>query len=67
MDTSLQPVEQTERIYSLDILRGIVLLGILLMNIIGFGLVNHTDPTVSGGAEGLNLYAWMATSMLNLL
>lgn len=61
--TSLVPVEQTERIYSLDILRGIVLLGILLMNIIGFGLVNHTDPTVSGGAEGLNLYAWMTTSM----
>lgn len=34
--TSLLPVEQTERIYSLDILRGIVLLGILLMNIVGY-------------------------------
>lgn len=60
---SLVPVEQTERIYSLDVLRGIVLLGILLMNIVGFGLINHSDPTVSGGAEGLNLYAWMTTSM----
>ncbi len=60
---SLLPVEQTERIYSLDILRGIVLLGILLMNIIGFGLVNHSDPTVSGGVNGWNLYAWKTTSM----
>lgn len=61
--TSLMPVEQTDRIYSLDILRGMVVLGILLINIIGFGLVHHTDPTVSGGSEGWNLYAWMTTSM----
>jgi uncharacterized membrane protein YeiB len=41
---SLAPVEQTERIYSLDILRGIVLLGILLMNIVGFGLWGAYQP-----------------------
>lgn len=62
--TSLLPVEQAERIYSLDILRGIVLLGILLMNIVGYGLWGaYRDPTVAGGADGLNLVVWKTTSM----
>ena len=45
-------------------MRGIVLLGILLMNINGFGLTNaYSNPTVSGGATGLDLYTWMATNL----
>lgn len=57
-------VNTTERIRALDIMRGIVLLGILLMNINGFGLVNaYANPTVSGGAEGLNLYTWITTNL----
>lgn len=32
------PVQQKERIFSLDILRGFALLGILIMNIDDFGL-----------------------------
>jgi len=32
------PVKKTERINSLDVIRGIALLGILLMNINGMGL-----------------------------
>ena len=35
----LGPVGSKERIRSLDVLRGVALLGILLMNIAGFGLV----------------------------
>ena len=58
-------VKTTERIKALDVMRGIVLLGILLMNINGFGLTNAYDnPTVAGGAEGLNLYTWMTTTLL---
>ena len=34
----LGPVTRKERILSLDVIRGIALLGILLMNIVGFGL-----------------------------
>jgi len=62
---SLTPVEKNERIYSLDIIRGFVLLGILLMNIVGFGLGRGTyrDPTISGGSDGLNLRVWEITTM----
>jgi len=34
----MEPVKETARIESLDLLRGFALLGILLLNIIGFGL-----------------------------
>ena len=58
-DNHQLPTRLSERIYSLDILRGFVLLGILLMNIVGFGLWgSYSDPTVSGGADGLNLQVW---------
>ena len=62
--TSLTPIKASQRIYSLDIMRGIVLCGILLMNINGFGLAGaYANPTISGGASGLNLYTWIGTSM----
>jgi uncharacterized protein len=52
------------RIQSLDIMRGIVLFGILLMNINGMGLAGAYDnPTVAGGATGWNLYTWLTTTM----
>lgn len=61
---TLQSVNITERIRALDIMRGIVLLGILLMNINGFGLANaYNNPTVAGGSTGLNLYTWMTTNL----
>lgn len=61
----VRPVQVESRIQSLDIARGVALFGILLMNITGFGLPNaYTDPTVSGGAEGANLWAWITTNML---
>jgi uncharacterized protein len=37
-DNHLQPVQQTERIKTVDMIRGFALLGILLMNIPGFGI-----------------------------
>ena len=49
MSTNLAAsVSQTERIIILDSLRGIAILGILLMNIPGFGLplVQASDPSV---------------------
>lgn len=60
----LSPLEESERIQSLDVMRGIVLFGILLMNINAFGLANsYNDPTVAGGFAGWNLYAWIGTNM----
>lgn len=59
------PVRQEERISSLDTLRGFALLGILLMNIVGFGLDSAYDnPLVAGGAEGYNLAAWVIMHVL---
>lgn len=62
--SSLIPLQESERIQSLDVMRGIVLFGILLMNINSFGLAGaYNDPTVAGGFTGWNLYTWIATNM----
>ncbi|MBA2355264.1 MAG: DUF418 domain-containing protein [Acidobacteria bacterium] len=59
------PLQQDERLLSLDIIRGVALFGILLMNITSFGLpFAYADPTVYGGATGPNLWAWITTTML---
>lgn len=62
---SLTPLAATDRIHSLDVMRGIVLFGILLMNIVLFGLYGaYIDPTVAGGSTGFNLFSWAANNML---
>lgn len=49
-----------DRIVALDFVRGAALFGILLMNITGFGLPHaYSNPANAGGAEGLNLLAWI--------
>ena len=61
---SFAPLRTSDRIQSLDIMRGIVLFGILLMNINGMGLYHaYSDPTVAGGATGWDLYTWITTNM----
>jgi len=61
---SFAPLKSAERILSLDIMRGVVLLGILLMNINGMGLAGaYGDPTVSGGDTGWNLATWITTNL----
>lgn len=58
------PLQQTERLISLDIIRGVALFGILMMNITGFGLPNaYSDPTNYGGAQGADLWAWWVITM----
>lgn len=60
------PVTERDRHMSLDALRGFALLGILLMNIVGFGLhlSAYDNPTAAGGATGWNLGAWVAMHIL---
>lgn len=65
MSTSLAPTEREERIGMLDSTRGIAVLGILIMNITGFGLPRaYDDPTNWGGSEGANLAVWRIASLL---
>jgi uncharacterized protein len=51
------PVRKSHRIDSLDILRGVAVFGILLMNISAFGLIwqAYGNPNAAGGNTGLNL------------
>jgi uncharacterized protein len=61
---TLAPTERDERIGMLDATRGIAVLGILIMNITGFGLPRaYEDPTNWGGSEGLNLAAWRIAAL----
>jgi len=62
----LEPVTLGERISSVDVIRGVALLGILLMNITSFGLPEaaYSNPSVSGGASGWNLNYWFVNQVL---
>jgi uncharacterized protein len=64
--TPVAPVSPEERINSLDTLRGFALLGILLANVLVFGMYYSAgnDPTVAGGATGLNLATWVVLYIL---
>ena len=54
----------SDRYEALDFVRGAALFGILLMNITGFGLPHaYSNPTVAGGADGANLWAWIITTV----
>lgn len=59
------PLGRAERISSIDALRGVALLGILLMNIVGFGLPHqaYTFPNVAGGDTGLNIAVWFINTV----
>jgi len=57
--TSLSPTAQGERILILDSLRGIAVLGILMMNIPGFSMPRaaYNAPEFSSFSSA-NFYAW---------
>ncbi len=62
----LAPVAAGERIDSVDVLRGFALLGILVINIVGYGLPSAVlfNPTVAGGITGANLVTWQVSYLL---
>jgi uncharacterized protein len=61
--TAAAPTSAAERIFALDAIRGFAVLGILLMNILGFGLSGPAYEwpiDIAGGNTGWNLWAWIA-------
>ena len=60
------PVDETERIETLDVLRGFALLGILAMNIRSFAtpFAAYMNPTVMFDTSGLNRLAFLFTHVV---
>ena len=63
---TLQPVQQKERIASLDVLRGFALLGILLVNVGAFSMPSaaYFNPSAYGSLEGIDGFVWRAVHLL---
>ena len=59
-ETFAQPVTQRERIPTIDVVRGVALMGILLMNIASFSgpLEMYVNPLMVGNHRTYNLIAW---------
>lgn len=59
------PVSATERFVSLDMLRGVAVLGILVMNIYAFAMpfAAYSNPLVMGGTGTLDLGTWFFTHL----
>ncbi len=59
------PVHQAARVHAIYVLRGVALLGILVMNVQLFAMPHaaYSNPTAYGDLEGANLYVWLAGRM----
>ena len=61
MSSKPTPTVPTNRIVSLDVLRGFAILGILVINIQSFSMpsIARINPATYGGFEGLNYIVWL--------
>ena len=59
-------MEYSKRIVSLDVLRGVAVLGILIMNIQSFSMPSaaYINPTAYGDLTGLNKWIWIFSHIL---
>jgi len=64
--TRAEPVRAGDRIASIDTLRGVALLGILIMNIISFGLVSSafSNPIPDAALTGVNFWTYVSVDVL---
>jgi uncharacterized protein len=60
------PVNPSERIVSLDVLRGFAVLGILIMNVQSFSMImaSYINPSAFGDLTGLNRVVWTLSHVL---
>jgi uncharacterized protein len=59
-------MNQKDRIVSLDVLRGVAVLGILVMNIQSFSMPSaaYINPTAYGDLTGINKWIWIISHIL---
>ena len=60
------PVGLATRAPSIDALRGVAVLGILLMNVVGFGLpfAAYDDPSIIGNRSPIDYWVWAVSEVL---
>lgn len=60
------PVEDSERLDSIDTVRGVALLGILVMNVVAFALPDaaYFNPPLAGGFAGIDFLAWIFSHLV---
>jgi uncharacterized protein len=60
------PVDEPERVVPIDVLRGVVLLGILTMNVQSFSMPGaaYMNPTAYGDLTGANWWVWATCRVL---
>jgi uncharacterized protein len=63
---SITPLPAAERVQALDVLRGVALLGILVMNIQGFAMIYaaYFNPMAYGDLSGVNGWVWKLSHLL---
>jgi uncharacterized protein len=61
-----QPVSESQRLISVDALRGVALLGILVMNVPWFAFHSYAffNPALGGGFTGANFGVWLGCHLL---
>lgn len=64
--TTISPIKSEDRYFSLDLLRGVSVLGILIMNIQSFSMIEaaYLNPTAFGNFTGLNKWIWIISHIL---
>jgi len=64
--TTIAPVSPSERIISLDVLRGFAMLGILIINIQSYAMIEaaYLNPSAYGNLTGLNKWVWILSHLL---
>lgn len=60
------PADSASRIVTLDIIRGVAVMGIFSVNIIAFAMIEaaYFNPAASGGRTGADLIVWAANMIL---
>ena len=68
-NSTAAPTEANQRIISLDVVRGVALLGILILNIVGMGMLSSAYYNPHGGVDGgaigtIDLAVWFVNELL---